>query len=231
MSRSCNCGYCDLRVSVRSHRPRPFTKNFFFFIFKETRHHYRKFRKYRREIENRVLLPGVEQWSGVVGTALQRFPAAFSSGSVSLLASGCCCLTPSGRARPRPPQEGLGVPEPQGAASHAPFSPCLSLRKRRDPGVSKQCSLVSGPYEGDLIQDISGAQGYSHLRAGRPAGGQPRPPFSTQRPSVSLGSLNLSRHSALTDPREAQVPAPLADLRSSGDLQAVLTLFPVQTGQ
>lgn len=40
-------GTCDLQVSAKT----LYKEFFFFFVFKETRHHYRKFRKYRKEIE------------------------------------------------------------------------------------------------------------------------------------------------------------------------------------
>lgn len=203
----------------------PSQRIFLFFIFKETRHHYRQFRKYRKEIEKMSSTP----WSRTVVQSSRdsafSFPSTFSSGSVSLFASGCCCFTaPPGRPGPDHLRKALR-PRNHRVQLHTPPSlPAFYCSRDRTPTFQGNVPLSLG-LKRDLIQDISGARGCSHLQAGHPAGGQPRPPFTAQRLSVSSGSLNLSRHSALPDPRGAQVHAPLADVRSSGDLQTVLTLF------
>lgn len=124
----------------------PSQRIFLFFIFKETRHHYRQFRKYRKEIEKMSSTP----WSRrVVPSSRDRalsFPSAFSPGSVSLFASGCCRFTaPRGRPGPDHLRKALR-PRNHGVQLHTPPSlPAFHCSRDGTPTFQSNVPLSPGP--------------------------------------------------------------------------------------
>lgn len=117
----------------------------FFFIFKETRHHYRKFRKYRKEMEKMSSTP----WSRTVEWSSRdsalSFPRRLQFGQRYLLASGCCYFTaPQGRPGPDHLRKALGSRNHRVQLHTPPSLPAFHCSRNGTPAFQSNVPLSLG---------------------------------------------------------------------------------------